>query len=206
MSVRPGTPFPHTHVLQHSSSNSTYIPMSYFNAQPLHFVPKQLPSPTPPSLLNRTPSSSSSSSKMARPDTPPLISSRCQSSLSDSSIGSPILTTPIQEVEETMTPYPTPLELPSPVINRGFKLPPPEYNWTDKEFTRDTFFDIRSSSEYTLAEPKPKPSRPTFQRRDTPRPATTLSSLNMTSSTRRSITGRRLTSMVDGGAWIVMEQ
>ena len=199
---------------------------SYF-AQPLHFSPRALPARTPPSLLHRSASSGSSSSStynhrpasIRRPSaTPSLVHDRRGSEVSDlSSPSSPRLLTPPLEAETPLGPAPTPLELSSPVMREGFALPPPEYNWTEKEITPDTSFDLASSS-WDICAPQPPatlPTRPKLSRRDTPRPTTTtLSTLGMTVPVQKELRSsrpdayrgkRRLTSMVDGGDWIVME-
>lgn len=236
--ARPSTPFPHTHALTHSRYESTYhsltSPTGYFSSRPLHFSMRPLPTPTPPSLLNRTPStgsnhasSSSSSALTASPRTPALVNShmRRESTVSIASVEStPLPTTPHHlEEESPSAPYPTPFELPSPLYsNKGkaLELPPPEYNWTHKEITDQTLFNVSYSpldlcpmtTSNTNTSPSPaSPVRPKFKRRDTPRPqTTTLSSLGMTDGIQRDEDGhrgkRRLTSVVDGGAWVVLEE
>ncbi|ORX36611.1 hypothetical protein BD324DRAFT_651100 [Kockovaella imperatae] len=64
--ARPSTPFPHTASLSHSASGSNHhkmtLPPTYHYTTPIHFAPKALPTPTPPSLLARTSSTGSNSS------------------------------------------------------------------------------------------------------------------------------------------------
>ncbi|KAK1924225.1 hypothetical protein DB88DRAFT_489521 [Papiliotrema laurentii] len=215
-SSRPGTPFPHTHILHHSSTSSTFQPMSassYFTSQPLHFAPRELPARTPPSLLKRNSSSSSSSARYS-PSLPDLIpsTSRRQDSAStseDSSCESPLLRTPVSEANSPPAPPPTPLALPSSVLKgKGLALPPPEYNWTDKELSPTTSFDMSAFKDQDQTPKRPALTRPKLQRRDTPRPPASFSPTVSPAKRARDEarnSRRQLTSMVDGGSWLVIE-
>ena len=228
--ARPSTPFPHTHILTHSRRGSSYQPVapqaSYF-VRPLHFSMPQLPSPTPPSLLTRCSSSGSLTQKQRgsaatsptlaqSPQTPALVarSPRRSSSSSESSTLSPSLpVTPNTVIDELpLAPHPTPLELPSPMYPKargGLSLPPPEYNWSHKDITPSTSFDVSIPAPDCLGGPMYPPPRPALKRRDTPRPESdSTSALQLSTDAMgndRSRPKRRLTSMVDGGEWVIME-
>lgn len=228
--ARPSTPYPHTHTLQHTATGAIFHAMpaqSYF-AMPIHFTPRELPTRTPPSLLNRSGSSSSTCSRSSyrrQPSSPALPSldhSRRESSTSviSEEADSPVLITPAMDfISLPSSPSTVAFELPEPLVQkRGFALPPPEYNWTDKEITSETSFNgPQLSKDMLLSPPSPRitaqssPVRPSLTRRDTPRPTTeSLTTYSMSVSSgapreERYIGRRRLTSMVDGGDWIIIE-
>ena len=204
--ARPSTPFPHTHTLSHSSSGSNYqiISQGLHYANPLHFTPRALPSLTPPSLLARAPSSSSTMTRERglsspaqqyihlartpsierverRPSqssdyeerrstnlsrTPSLVapSPRRLSSSFDSGRSSPVLpVTPVIETFRHALP-PThfalpPQQFPEPQVasssssfdpsiypprkgSSELAMPPPSYNWSDKQFAPETAFEF----------------------------------------------------------------
>lgn len=221
---RPGTPYPD---MPSPTYRSSVLPARQraYSSTPIHFTLPTLPARTPPSLLART--SSGSSSRSARtPSTPALIApvARRESSVSVcSSLPSPIMpSTPVLEGPAGL-PEPSPEFLlpesdfhPSPKSS-GLALPPPVNNWTWKEDVDTQIFNGATSVERpawiippkaqrrpsTLEEVQPK--RPKLQRRPTPRPRTTTLH-NLAHIESPAYEGRRrLTSVVDGNHWVILE-
>ena len=189
---RPGTPFPFSqHDLHHRSGSYTH------SHQPLHFAFPALASPTPPSLLQRSSSSGSSSSPRSSatltPPTPSLVERLVSTSSSTSSSPSSNLPgTPRHDIEppHAQTLMDTQRKVISPL-----DLPAPEYNWSDKMVTSRTIFDLASTEN--------KPQRPPLVRRYTPRPTTTtLQSLATAAEEDLDFKRRRLSSLTDGGHWV----
>ena len=245
--ARPSTPFPHTHSLTHSASGSSYYhlsPRAHYTT-PIHFAPKAVPTPTPPSLLARTSSSGSSSSgrihlrrssggHLETPTSPgmPSTPSLAPTSPRRSSCTSLPLTPPLETSPLEMEP--APLALPEPQYkSNGFALPPPEYNWSEKQIEPGTSFDFSfappDENVWVASRPTLK-RRPVLQRRDTPRPTANSCPLvkpflkrrdtprpgQSTAAKLKMITPvdeeqgdakrRTLRSAIDGGKWIVMEE
>lgn len=220
--ARPGTPFPFDHPTPPSL-------MHRRSSQPIHFSIPSLPSRTPPSLLKRSPSATTSyapeakytrytasSSRNSSPQathTPVLTTSqpRRQSSCSSSSTcsSSDVLRTPeLSAVEDSDVDIEILLDTPSLLLSPTISP-----------------YSLRKSSPFSLSRPtlqrgaavplppqlsasRPEVSRPKFLRRDTPRPAVGMKGLAMRGLEERQEEEPRrqksYTSAVDGGKWVIV--
>jgi len=158
----------------------SHVPQSHY-AQPLHFHMEAMVTPVPPSLLKRNSSSSTHSINEVR------SMSRRESSSSTSSTSSPLMPTTPQTPASSLE-SPTYLSLPPSMTYKSIDF---------GHYQPKTTFSPVSKS----------PSRPQLKRRDTPRPTTsTLKSLNMSiCDTSSRISRKTLTSVIDGGSWVVVE-
>jgi hypothetical protein len=209
-STRPGTPFPTTESI------------SYFNLTPaqtssrrlstsVHFPMTSRPVLTPPSLLQRTSSTGSSSSSSCHLYKTPSYhghgrrSSTCSSSSEcSSSMSSPMPTTPMviaEEEEDEMN------------FGSSFNLNFPEaftLNTPTKSKPSPVQYPYLNSTVSASPSPMSPPSRPKLKRRDTPRPKSDIFSMAplrqipALASVEEDIPRRKFTSIVDGKSWVVV--
>ncbi|KAI9639777.1 uncharacterized protein MKK02DRAFT_29760 [Dioszegia hungarica] len=209
---RPGTPFPFSHPapppLSHRRSSATQ--------PPLHFAVPTLPSRTPPSLLKRSGSTSTSSSgsapKYARytpsspqlPQTPTLsgrrssASSSCSSSSSSSR--SPVLSTPVLHPHNPNLEVDVEILLDTPTV---YESP------SESPFARKYPLAGRPKLSRGAAVPLPPSTgaafvRPKLTRRDTPRPKAEMQMSGLEDQRGRTQRQGSYTSLVDGGKWVVV--
>jgi len=190
--TRPGTPYP-------TNDSISYFPQTTPRrmSQSIHFPLPTRPILTPPSLLHRTSSGSSSSYHLSK--TPSASHGRRSSTCSSSSSSSasecssmPVTPQVIAEVDEDVVEIMDSFDLESTEI----------YSPTKSTKTPATSFTI------TL------PSRPKLKRRDTPRPKSDIFSMAPLPTPTRNIPAlspidetlpkRTFTSMVDGKSWIAI--
>ena len=177
--ARPDTPFPLPHQMAYHRPGS----YDYSHHQPLNFAMPSLPSPTPPSLLNR---SSSSGSSYSRRNASLIVRRESNTSMASSNMPS--------SPETLYAPPPTWLENSCSKSEMPLVLPSPEYNWVNEAITFTTDFHLVPAA----------PKRPPLVRRDTPRPTTTLRSL--TSPLDEASCAKRRLTHLDGGHWILTKQ
>jgi len=206
--TRPGTPFPTTESISYFNLTSAQTSTSSRRlSTSIHFPMPTRPVLTPPSLLQRTSSTGSSSSHSYNLSKTPGFhgrrSSTCSSSSEcSSSMSSPMPTTPmvIAEEEEEEINFGSSFKLPEAfTLNTPTKSKP-----SSVQYPYST--SIETTSPFTMA----PPSRPKLKRRDTPRPKTDIFSMAplrqvpALASVEEDIPRRRFTSIVDGKSWVAV--